>query len=414
MKKTSLFSLLICSVFSAFGQMTDFKYKREISGVEDRWHRMEIPAEVYEKLEYPLNDIRIFGVTNENDTIESAYLIDVQRTEKTSDSRPYELLNKVRNARGYYYTLRLSADVDINEIDLSFDRYNYDWEITIEGSQNQNDWYVVAEDARILSIRNDYADYRYTRIRFPRSRYRYYRLFFPVKVNPRLIVPNVVFNTVKDGKTKQYNVASQKVTDIRETKQTVINLTLDHAVPVHRIKVNTANDFDYYRPVEVEYVSDSIKTEKGWKYNYSLLGHSVLSSLEDDEIEFLGSVAKHIRITIDNHDNQPLSIENVEIRGYVHELVARFTDPADYFLVYGGSELKVANYDIDYFTDKIPDTLSLVTAGEEVFMGDNSADDKADEPMMTSRWWLWGLMIIVILVLGWFTLKMMRAESNKE
>ena len=414
MKKISILSLFICSVFSTLGQMTDYRYKREITGVEDRWHRVEIPDEVYEKLEYPLNDIRIFGITDDKDTIESAYLIDVQRTKKTSDSRPYELLNKVRNARGYYYTLRLSTDVDINEIDLSFDRHNYDWEITIEGSHDQYDWYVIAEDARILSIRNAYADYRYTRIRFPRTRYRYYRLFFPVRSNPRLIVPNVVFNTVEDGKTKQYNVAKQKVTEKREAKQTVINVTLDHAVPVHRIKVNTGNDFDYYRPVEVEFVRDSVKTEKGWKYEYALLGQSMLSSLEDDEMEFLGNVAKHIRITIDNHDNQPLSIENVEVRGYVHELVARFTDPAKYYLVYGGVDLDVPNYDIDYFVDKIPDTLSVVTAGEEVFMGmDGTADAVEGEPLITSKWWLWGLMCIVIAVLGWFTLKMMRSEGKE-
>ncbi len=413
MKKIKLVGLFICLGFFSLGQMTDYVYKRKINGIEDKWHRLEIPDEVYGRLQSPLNDIRVYGVTESKDTIESAYLLDVQRTERIVDSRPYELLNRVHNSRGYYYTLRLEKDVDINQIDLSFDRYNYDWEITVEGSHDLDDWFIIAEDARVISIRDTYMDYRYNRVRFPRSRYRYYRIYLPVRVNPRLILPNVVFTKVVDGKTRTYSIDEQKVSELRNEKETVIDLTLKHAAPVHKIKVNTNSDFDYYRRAHVEYLSDSIKTEKGWKYVYEDMGHGVLTSLEDDELELSGQIAKRLRVTIENRDNQPLEIGKIEVKGYIHELVTRFTEKADYYLVYGKKNANYPDYDIYNFADKIPDSLTNLAVGKEVVVS-TQEEEQAETPLIESRWWLWGLMIVVIISLGAFTLKMMRSDQHTE
>ena len=66
---TSLsFMLFVCAI--SLGQMSEYNYKIELKGVTNDWHRIVLPNSVFEELDTSLNDIRIFGITAKNDTIE--------------------------------------------------------------------------------------------------------------------------------------------------------------------------------------------------------------------------------------------------------------------------------------------------------------------------------------------------------
>ena len=49
-------------------------------------------------------------------------------------------------------------------------------------------------------------------------------------------------------------------------------------------------------------------------------------------LKFNSTTVQKLKIIIDNKDNQPLSIDGILVKGYVHELTARFTENAKYFL----------------------------------------------------------------------------------
>ena len=111
-----------------------------------------------------------------------------------------------------------------------------------------------------------------------------------------------------------------------------------------------------------------------------------------------------MRITIQNYDNQPLAIENVQAKGYSYQLIARFDQPANYYLAYGKTDASTPQYDISKAASKIPDNPFKLT------LGDVENIQKTRAPIFENKIWLWLVMGIVIIVLGGFSLKMMQKK----
>jgi hypothetical protein len=398
----------------SFGQIDSYNYKRKVSGNTDEWHRVEIPNALFSKVSSNFNDIRFYGITSSKDTVEAAYFLQLQEAEITASEIEYELLNSVKNENGYYYTFKIPTGKTINEIDLDFSLDNYDWNISLEGSQDQLNWFTVVKDYRILSISNTHMRYSYSRVAFPKTEYRYFKLFVPSHLDPKLIMPKVRMNSIVNGKARNYKAASHNIRDDKKRKETIIDIALEQSVPVSSIRINSSDKFDFYRNVLIEYLYDSTKTEKGYIKNYVDLTQGVLSSIEQNDFHISNVIAKNIRIRIYNDDNQPLNISSVQVKGTVHELVVRFTEEANYFLVYGNATAVQPNYDINHFKSKIPKTLTALTLDTEEFtLNENySTENSTDDEAFLGKNWIWFVMTIIIVILGWFTFKMMRSEDQ--
>ncbi|MDZ7612734.1 MAG: hypothetical protein U5K51_02650 [Flavobacteriaceae bacterium] len=163
----------------------------------------------------------------------------------------------------------------------------------------------------------------------------------------------------------RYELANLVTNIEKSERQTIHEVELRSALPVSVVQIMMKDTFDFYRPVTVHYVSDSIKTELGWKYRYLPLTSGTLSSLEQNELRSESTLLKKLKIVIADHDNLPLILENVVVKGYVHELLVRFTEKGTYFLVYGNKNARKPNYDIERFVSKVPEPVSYLFPGEE-------------------------------------------------
>lgn len=408
--KPDLFAVLfLLTAITAYGQMGQYNYQRELKGISGQWHKVELPDALFNRVNGNLSDMRIYGITAENDTIEAPFLLR-QHEEKTQVKEvDFKILNTAFNEKGSYFTLEMAAKVPINQITPIFKQTNFDWKITLEGSQDQKEWFTIVKHYRILAIKNSLTDYKFTRISFPEASFRYFRIHLQGEEKPELLSARITrIDTVK-GQWKSYPV-KVKTTAQKADKQTWVDIELNSRVSVSRLKVHVKDSFDYYRPVTLEYLSDSIQTEKGWRYNYSILGSGTLSSMEDNEFKFSPTLLQKVRVIIGNQDNAPLTIGAVEARGPVHEMVVRFTQKARYFLVYGNRQAYQPEYDLARFTDKIPPVLSAVEVGEEQITG-NKSQGKVS-PLFENKAWLWIVMGVIIALLGWFTLGMMRKQPQ--
>ncbi|PIF00208.1 MAG: hypothetical protein CR994_07015 [Maribacter sp.] len=405
MKRTKAF-LLASLLFSvvAFAQMGDYDTKRKILGISEQWHSLELPPSVLAKVSDNLADIRIYGI-NPKDTVESPYLLRIEKEKHQLKEIGFELINITSKKQNHYYTFEVPAKEALNEIILDFKNRNFDWKVKLEGSQEQSDWYTILKDARILSIKNGQTDYRFTHLNFPNAKYRYYRISFKSEILPELKSANIHLNEHIGAKYNTVKVAHLDISQDKDKKQSILQITLDQRAPISFISLDIANTFDYYRSFELQYAHDSIATEKGWKYNYRTLTQGTLNSIEKNEFKFNSVLAKKLRLVIEDHDNQPLNIKNVVAKGYTHRITARFNDKRDYFLVYGNNNARVPNYDLVYTSKNIPSSLTPVNLGKTVQIPKKRKDKVA--PLFENEYWLWAVMGVVILVLGGFTLKMM-------
>lgn len=393
----------------SFGQMEQYNYKREVKGIEGPWNKIILADAIYRKANQQLSDIRVFGITKDKDTIEAPYILK-ERTDKIdNDEVLFQLLNTVHNNKGYYFTFKLSDTISINHIHLEFEQQNFDWQIQLEGSQDQKDWYTLLSNYRVLSIKNNSTNYQFTKLTFPKCKYNYFRLFIKSKEQPLLKHAKISKYTLTNGRIRNYTIKKINTLENEELKRTEIDIELNTPVRVSQIHLGASNKIDYYRPITIKYLKDSMNTERGWIYNYSILKTGTLNSLEENTFKFASTTLQKIKILIANQNNQPLSIDTIQVGGYINELLVRFTQPAAYFLTYGNKNARSPQYDINRFTKKIPKNLKVLKLGSELTIIKEKRTKEA--PLFQNKLWLWSLMLFIILILGWFSLKMIKKGS---
>lgn len=398
-----LFLLMsLCSI----AQVSNYKYERTLKNVSEDWHKITIPDNVFGKLQPSLQDMRIYGITEEMDTIEVPYLLKINKDHLVKKEHSCQIINSSKTDDGYYYyTIKLDQQTDISDIKLLFADANFDWKVNLEGSQDQKQWFTILENYRILDIENTSTNYSYTNLNFPTANYVYYRIAVKSNKQPTLSSVNIFMQKLTDGILVDYKVKNLKASQDRQMKSTEVEFELTNPVPVSSMKINVNGNYDYFRSISMRYLLDSVKTEKGYLYNYTTFKRGTLTSLEDNEFEFNSTMAKKFKIVIYNGDNQPLDIKSIELKGFKYELIARFTESANYKLVYGNKSAHQPHYDITNFKDNIPVNL------KELEVGTEKQIIKNDEPSATGLFkdeiWLWAIMGIVILILGGFTYKML-------
>ena len=403
-KILATFGMCLAATGISLAQFGDYQYIRPVHGVTDQWHSLALPSDIYGKVSLDFNDIRIIEI-NEGDTLEVPYL--VKKPKPRYEEVDFEIINTTRANGGFYYTFEVGTGQTIDEIKLDFGLPGFDFKIVLEGSQDQQEWFTIVEDYRVLSIKNDLTDYQFTTVRFPKARFGYYRLFVPGTKDPGLVSAVIRQSIASEVSYRNYEPTHMEVAQDTKEKQTVITAAFATPVPLSSLVLKVVDSVDYYRPVTVQYLKDSFKTEKGWKYNFQLLYRGTLSSLENQEFRFATTVAQQLKVVVNNHDNRPLAPTGLTGKGEVHELIARFATPGDFYLLYGHPNSSRPNYDIKNFEASIPATLKPLSLGDEGLIPHHPGQGR---PLFENQWWFWLILIAIIGLLGWFSWKMMKGS----
>lgn len=393
---------------------TKISYKRKINAKQNSWNYFRIPDNLYEKAEPSLADLRIYRI-RQKDSLEVPYLISgIWGTEAQTDEY-FEILNKTKTDKGYYFTLqREDNQSEISEINLSFDNRNFDWRIDLEGSNDQKEWFGILENYRVLSIQNSKTDFSFENLIFEKTRYKYYRIL--VKTNEKPLLSEAAFqndDVLKYQKFNVHKIQNFKVKNDKKSKTSTAVFSLKNSLPIHSFRIKVENKNDFYRPISI-YAIDTIATEKGKLAEYSGIADGTLSSLKGADLKSYKEVlAKQMMIVIDNGDNPPLKISEIEVKTYENGIVFKAEKSGDYILTYGNQQIiDRPNYDIETFEEKISrekkDTVSL---SNEMIM---KQVDNRSKPLMESDYWLSGIMIVLILFLGYFSYKMITKKSESE
>lgn len=403
--KLTICLLLIVS----FSMAQDYSFKRNLGKADSTWHEIPLDLSILSRLNKDLSDIRIFSKSNENDSIQVPYLI---RKEKLNDTVKKNVLTRLSTTRiGDVYEIIFEASNSdyINSILLDFYDENYDWNVEVLGSYNRNDWQYLVRDYRILSIRDSRAHFAYNRIYFPRSKYRYYRVYIPTKQFPRVSSIHSRYSISAQNKLDSVRMSSIQKRENKKEKTTEIVINYGKQTPLAYLNFKFDDVLNYYRRATISYLSDSTKNVNGeWMYDYTPIAYTILNSINENEVYFTEHFVKQIKITIENEDNAPLKLKSVTGKHFKRKLIARFPEPGSYNLFYGNSNAERPKYDIAAFEYKIPQNITQLVPGKELTIHKKPIDQ--NNPIIENKWWLWAIMGVVILLLGLFTIKMIKAK----
>lgn len=421
LKIKSIFSLIFLGISAlGFAQKNDFSFKRAIKpNPATEWNKIEIPLPMYEKLNQNFSDIRIYQLLGK-DSLEVPYLLSKTQfaslENETTEYIGFKILNQTKTADGYYFTLESPITADIEEIDLHFSNQNFDWKITLEGSHDQKQWFSILENYRILSIQNSKTDYNFQLLAFEKTNYKFYRIFIPSKETPILqrasmqekFTPKIEFNKLLINNIKQTNSTKDK--------NSVITFSLPYKIPVYSLILNIEKNDAFSRPIEIKYMVDSVKIEKGWVKNYETFyyGKIIYYGAKDLDFSFSNNDviwAKDFQIIIENQDNAPITVKSVNAVSPKYFIYFKPKNEENYFLFYGNKKSSLPEYDLKLIEDKV---FKLSKADASLSDEEKLPKKKKNtkEPLFKDKGWLWGVMILIICILGFFSYRMLSTKQE--
>ncbi len=406
--RIKLFILAFLISTGAWGQEPQHTYESPLLGVSPGWNNLELPNTLFENVQPNFSDLRFYTITSEGDTVELPYLLE-QRVAKTKrEEIIYKLVSLKKVGNEYHYIFFFEDSSSVDEMELNFNSNGYDFKVAVDGSADQDVWIPLVDDHRLLRIMNDYMDYKYNKVDIPKSRYAYYRLRIPSDAKPVLIMPKLFKKTVYEGKERTYDVEHMSVSRNNETKTTIVDIDLANRVAVSRLKVMLKDSNDYYRTMRILHLVDSVKTEKGYKNNYSEVGRVILNSIENEVFNFNNVITKQIRLVIEDHDNLPLTIDEVQLSGYVYEAKIRIDKRGNHIARYGAQGMDLPVYDLVHFKQKIPGSMTTIELGKEKRV----TTIKETSSLFENKAWLYLIISIVVVVIGLFAFKMMHLNDQ--
>ncbi|MEM9545615.1 MAG: DUF3999 family protein [Bacteroidota bacterium] len=405
----SIFLLgLILFTTAGIAQVDKYNYRSAILQADTGWNDIVLPQEIFSKANESLSDLRIYRIDPRNQmAIEQPYIIDIQEAKKEKKEAEFKIINTTRTKGLNSYTFELSNQEPVNNIHLDFANPNFDWEVHLEGSMDQNSWSSITHNYRIVSIKNQNTSFEYTDLSIPESKFNYYRITFPSLKRPNLRAATLTKEVQSKSSYTSYTIENPKITEDEKYRSTIIELDLGRKFPVSQIELKCTTEKDYYRPIKIEAVIDSFQSGNDWRYRYTQLYQGTLSSVNENVFSFFNRQFQKFKVTVKNFNDQPLDFSEFNIRGPNYHLITRFDDSENLFLCFGNEEANRPLYDISYFKNNIPETINRATLDAPIYFSSGN-DDKSP---IFNKWWLWGIMILVIVLLGSFTLKMLKESK---
>jgi len=295
--KISTLLLFLLAIGSVYGQTLEHSFKRKLTGITEEWHKLVLPDEIYGNTSQDLSDLRIIGVTAEGDTIEAPYILNTFEDKDVTEEISFRIINESHNERGYLYTFETNSYNTINQIKLEFTEDNFDWLIKLEGSHSQQDWFSILEDYRILSIHNDNTDFSFTTLNFPLSKYQFYRLFIDSSKLPDLTNTTLQKHVRTNAVFNQYPIKEIVTNEISTDQTTEIRIELYQPLSVSSVEINIKESFDFYRPITIQYLADSLEVGNAWIFTYPKLTSGTLNSLKKNEFRFKSKITKRFKLS---------------------------------------------------------------------------------------------------------------------
>ncbi|MEM7367776.1 MAG: DUF3999 family protein [Bacteroidota bacterium] len=416
-----LFIFLLASHLVGIGQVDDYQYQRPVTQVRTiGYHQIILPQEVLTVLNDDMSDLRLLQ-TNAADSLPSTevpYLIEVQEGENELKEIPFRMINQASKKNFSQAVLRKEGKGAINRIELDIHPRNFDVRASLEGSDNRLSWVTIKDDFRLVGIANPDVSYSYTSLNFSESDYR----FFRVKLYDReLSIKGADMHiwTQSEGEYQAFDISSWDPKNDTDQKITEVRIELTSRSPVSRLQVNIGSTRDYYRSAKVEYLKQRIETDDGSREIWRDFASTTLSSLEEPDLSGPVKYTDALRLTIQNHDDLPLDIRGLQVSGPIYRLIAELEVGNQYLLTYGNDNASRPRYDLVHFQNQIPrDDLVPAGLGEEMVIEDPEAEEKEAEEKRAKTMgnvFLWGGMLIVILVIGFMTMRMMqKAKQDKQ
>lgn len=435
------FLLAICLLPLSLGAQV-FHWESPVNAVaKDGYYRILLQPDVTSKLSMNFPDVRIY----DQDNIETPYLIyKDEATQGVDRFVTYEVSEKhYSHGCCSRITVKNSLGNPIDHIVLEVNNAKAQRGMTLTGSYDGVNFFALVDHFSVSSFDTYHKGERKTtsllRFDFPLTDYKYYRFNFDDWTwwwhdynQPIFIVrAGYLEPTFIPEECLELPKVLITQTDSAKKKQSYVRISFPDSQYVDHLRFSIVarnKSGDYYRAATLYEIVET--TEHGIKKESErYLSSTILSSLNTNEMNLGRRRVKNLVLRINNDDNQPLIIDTVRAFQVKHYLVADLESNKRYFIRFGNDSIPAPVYDLGYFKDKIPASPEVIQSGirkdisaKQISVVSPGAKKEAaaetpaklGDSIFKDKRIIWGAIGIVILLLGFMTMKMLKEMKAKE
>lgn len=377
-------TLLISFCFLLFLNNNTYAHENQIKKDNFRYHagfsaelkrgklyRLSLSEDIISKMENYPDDLRIF---DKNDDKLSFVTLDNKIPADNSIEYLMEIIDYQEDANFSKIILKSPENSQaINSISLESDNINFFKNIKIYGSNNQDSWKLLKED-KIYDFSSS-VNLRNTKVFFPENHYLYYKmeiidhrseknaqsslrlqyqeldLNLSEVRNKNFRIKRIISSTKKLEEIASYY--NHKFTEFSQSRDENANsvILLETSLPFSIIEFESDEPY-YYRKIKL-YVSDD---QKDYQYLTEANIYKVrLDDLKEEKnrINFPAKKYKYLKILIENKDNRPLKIKNINLKWIQKDIYfIPAEDEFEYQIYFSNKNIGKAEYDFNKFLNQ--------------------------------------------------------------
>lgn len=401
MRKINLYRIPIC-LLAFFISVTgyaqkNFTYKVAINEIPATgFYKIDIPPHVVAKCKPGLEDVRVF----DEDKNQVAYILKNELPVFTKENfTQFPLVKSLKgNDNQTHIIFKNTSARPVNDLLLFIKNMDANRTVSITGSDDSTNWFIIKENIYLENAFNNDGDNSIQTLSLPQSNYKYFQLTILGKnVIPFNIIKAGIYN--EDVVYGRYIQIPQPAITQKDSsdKNSYVSLKFDDAYQVNKIIIDAEGP---------KYFKRNFSIGESYKNNYDILQNDFLASGSQNNF-IINSRKNTLFLIINNEDDIPLKVKSVEAFQLNTSLLTYLQAGKKYDLYFGDSTALYPKYDLQFFADSIkinPAEASLGTVQKNKMQGNSS------ESLFSrySNWALWIIIIGVLLVLCFFTFKMVR------
>ncbi|SFW60894.1 hypothetical protein [Chitinophaga sancti] len=263
--------------------------------------------------------------------------------------------------------------------------------MNVTGSNDLKKWYGLVPEFSFDPSR--------PQINLPLTDYKYIRLLINDSLEAPLNITGAGQYYNEQKSTSPLSVFCSGMTISNANKTTTIKLAFAHQYVIDNLSFNITAPALYKR--------------QAWVNGESF----TLSSGQANEIALQQAVKTDtLVIRIDNQDNPPLKIQDVNAWQVPRYLTAYLEEGKSYLILTGNPGLAAPNYDLSFFADSLNRELPRIVVANEQMKHINKPASVAEKgfTLFTSKLWIWIAIIGIIALLGFMAFRMLRDMQEKK
>jgi hypothetical protein len=386
-----------------------FKSTAALSKIKtDGLHSIAISPSIRSFSKVDLSDLRLFD--NENKEV-PFYVWNQSMTETEINFKALPIVSKEILANKFStFIIENTENKTIDEIVLNIANTNLTKILNISGSNNQNEWFGLVEKHKISDLENNLETNVFIAIKIPKSTYKYLKIEINDKKNSPINLLKLGIYKKSSPKENLLFVKpiSIKNNTINDRKLTQINIDFKEKQVVESIDFKITNPKYFKRTARI-LVNKTIVKKHNKKENYQeIVTEFELSSNQINKFSIPTIFEKEIIIEIDNQDNQPLEIKDLQFAQIPIFLVAELNSNKEYSLKTGNPLLDSPNYDIYNFKDGSISTLPKAHLSELKKIETESFSQTKNDLFWQKKWFLFLCIGFVGIVILFFSVSLLK------